>query len=150
MKTFEQYWQQAVVDPENEDVTKGFHRITWDTCTEAHKKELHDMAGKIQSAQLRAEVAERKLKEANERIDQNFKSHGENVERILGLTYQLSEAEGVVAFYADKGQWASQNGDDGPDQILSDYSFEDCCAGKRAREYQQKYLTKIIQPKEAE
>ena len=28
------------------------------------KKELHDMAGKIQSAQLRAEVAERKLKDA--------------------------------------------------------------------------------------
>ena len=29
-----------------------------------YKKELHDMAGKIQSAQLTAEVAERKLKDA--------------------------------------------------------------------------------------
>lgn len=78
MKTFEQWFRsffptETVTDPE-----KIIAESTWSACAAEYRKELHYLKNELTAANLRAQVAERKLKDMAEEIRQRHNSEKAN------------------------------------------------------------------------
>jgi hypothetical protein len=96
-----------------------------------------------------ARVTEEEISSLKKQAEAIYKDHQKNCKNLDRYRNRLKDAEEVIAFYANYSSWKSNPDNDGYCDVITltdsepiDTTFNKDCdiGGKRAREYQKKYM----------